>query len=275
MNKYKSSAELKNEAKMQLRGNLGTVIGAFLMYMACMLSIKYISSSIALTSLTRIVMYTILGTAVSLIGGIFILGENMITLKIACGQQAFPTEIFSGFKDVQRAAGVYFVPALLVNLVTVPVILVSNAVDNFIQGNDLMREMTSVTDVQAMMEFMAKTDMDVMMETYEQLMPIYTLFFGVLILFCVVYLITQIAFSQVLFLMLDYPDKSAGEIVKLGFKVMKGNWGRYFYIMCSFVLWDLLAFFTCYLSTLWVHPYKRMTYTNFYLDLLKNYETTL
>ena len=63
-------------------------------------------------------------------------------------------------------------------------------------------------------------------------------------------------------------NELVGQIIKYNFKIMKGSYGRYLYMMLSFIPWYLCSFLTCGLSYIWTHPYIYSTYTNFYLDLV-------
>ena len=78
----------------------------------------------------------------------------------------------------------------------------------------------------------------------------------------------RLKYSQVYYLLLDFPEYSARELLKMSWKLMKGNTGRLLYIQVSFLpifLAGLLSFGT---GLLFVLPYQNMTYTLFYLDLI-------
>ena len=76
-------------------------------------------------------------------------------------------------------------------------------------------------------------------------------------------------FSQVYFLLLDVPDYSAIDLLKMSWKLMKGNAGRLLYIQVSFIPMTLAGLLSFGIGLLFVQPYQNMTYTLFYLDLIQ------
>ena len=78
----------------------------------------------------------------------------------------------------------------------------------------------------------------------------------------------SLRYSQVYYLLLDFPDYSAIELLKMSWKLMKGNVGRLLYIQVSFIPISLVALLSCGIGLLFVLPYKNMTYALFYLDLI-------
>ena len=75
--------------------------------------------------------------------------------------------------------------------------------------------------------------------------------------------------SQVFYLMLDFPEYTASQLLKMSIRLMKGSKGRLFYIQLSFLPLILLSFLSCGIALLWIYPYMQATYANFYLDLIK------
>ena len=81
----------------------------------------------------------------------------------------------------------------------------------------------------------------------------------------------SLRFSQVYYLLLDFPDYSAMDLLKMSWKLMKGNVGRLLYIQVSFLPLMLAGFMSFGIGLLLVHPYRNMTYTLFYLDLIQSH----
>ncbi len=77
-----------------------------------------------------------------------------------------------------------------------------------------------------------------------------------------------LVFSQCFYLMLDFPDYSAKQLLRGSAQVMKGHMGRLFYLWMSFIPLLLLAVLTCGIGMLWLNPYIQMTCTCFFLDLM-------
>ena len=80
----------------------------------------------------------------------------------------------------------------------------------------------------------------------------------------------SLKYSQVYYLLLDFPDYSATELLKMSWKLMKGNVGRLLYIQVSFLPLTLAGFLSFGIGLLFVQPYQHMTYTLFYLDLISD-----
>ena len=79
----------------------------------------------------------------------------------------------------------------------------------------------------------------------------------------------SLRFSQVYYLLLDFPDYSAMDLLKMSWKLMKGNVGRLLYIQVSFIPLTLAGLLSFGIGLLFVQPYQNMTYTLFYLDLMQ------
>lgn len=78
----------------------------------------------------------------------------------------------------------------------------------------------------------------------------------------------SLRYSQVYYLLLDFPDYSAKELLKMSWKLMKGNVGRLLYLQVSFIPMTLAGLISFGIGLLFVLPYQNMTYTLFYLDLI-------
>ena len=78
----------------------------------------------------------------------------------------------------------------------------------------------------------------------------------------------SLKYSQVYYLLLDFPDYSAKELLKMSWKLMKGNAGRLLYLQVSFLPMTLTGILSFGIGFLFVLPYQNMTYTLFYLDLI-------
>ena len=78
----------------------------------------------------------------------------------------------------------------------------------------------------------------------------------------------SLRYSQVYYLLLDFPDYSPKELLKMSWKLMKGNVGRLLYLQVSFIPITLAGLLSFGIGLLFVLPYQNMTYTLFYLDLV-------
>lgn len=81
-------------------------------------------------------------------------------------------------------------------------------------------------------------------------------------------IIKSIAYSQMFYLMKDYPEMTVGETLKESQKRMKGLKGKYFMMMVSFIGWGILAVLTFGIGLLWLLPYIEATRASFYQELV-------
>jgi uncharacterized membrane protein len=80
-------------------------------------------------------------------------------------------------------------------------------------------------------------------------------------------LICSIYFSQSLFILIESNDKGVLQSMRESVELMKGNKGRFFYIILSFTGMILLGYGSFGIGFLWIFPYIHCTLTEFYLDI--------
>lgn len=80
----------------------------------------------------------------------------------------------------------------------------------------------------------------------------------------------SLRYSQVYYLLLDFPHYSAKELLMMSWRLMKGNTGRLLYIQVSFLPLALAGLLSFGIGFLLIIPYQNMTYTLFYLDLIQS-----
>lgn len=236
MKQHKSSAQLKALAKEQLMGKYGIAVGSTLLYTL----ITYITTEISsifmlLPGIIGTILYYISVLAITTFTGIFAYGLNFIFLKIACGAPAKPSDLYSGFttntKEILKAQ---FLRALIAFIPCIPCYVFNEVVDVSQNPN---------------------------------LIGVYFLLLGVGMLG--EFLVTLI-YNQTFFIMLDFPDYDAKKALAFSRELMKGNKGRYIYLLVSFIPLYILGICTCCIGLLWVMPYVQTTLAHFYLDLIQN-----
>lgn len=80
----------------------------------------------------------------------------------------------------------------------------------------------------------------------------------------------QLGLSMVLYLYCDAPWKTARNLVRESWKLMKGEKLRLFSLFLSFLGLNLLSLLSFGIGMLFVQPYVYVTETLFYMDLTKN-----
>ena len=83
-------------------------------------------------------------------------------------------------------------------------------------------------------------------------------------LFVIPGIVKAFSYSQMFFVMADNPKIGVTKAMKISKIMTKGNKGELFVMALSFLGWDILSLFTLGILTLWIKPYKMMSYTNAY-----------
>lgn len=273
--KYSTSAELKARAKSQIIGNIGTVIGAFLVHMVLTIPFLFFIERIVTNSVSAIALYAGLLTLFNIFDSIFDMGDDLIGLKLACNQQVGVMDVFYGFRgQIGKVIGLKIIPILITTVVSLPFTIYSYRFQ--IMSAEILNEPIFTEYLQnpmILLDASRQSDIDMIYAATSKLLGYELFFFGLLSLQLVVSYAIRVYFGLVYFVALDYEDLSAREALKKSFGLMKGRWGRLIKLTLSFIPWRLLSYVSCYLSNLWVSPYIRTTFAEFYLDMVKNKNT--
>lgn len=233
MYRKKTSAQLKQVAR-------GIMIGKYRNAISILLASDLIISTLSLFTATGTGSY--LGIAIGFIisfilvlfGTILNVGQRSFYLNIACEQPFQFSDLFTGFKiHPDKTIITQVIIQLLTALPVVPAVIV--------------------------MAVAAYTSSNILVLTACLL----------LIAGCGFSWWITLKYSQVYYLLLDFPDYSAIELLKMSWKLMKGNSGRLLYLQVSFLPLHLASLLSLGIGTLFVLPYQNMTYTLFYLDLIQ------
>ena len=230
MNKYRSSAELKTLAKDKLNGKYFPAIVA----MVIITGLPYLITSLLPSGgYVWLVLSLIVSAIVSVIIGVFQIGLNFMFLNMACNQPFSSADIYYGFQNNADKS--------------VKIAIVQAAV--------------SIIPLLPYQIFMI-----LFLNTHNTTWYILTMLF--LAIGLVIYVPCSLAISQSYYLILDFPDYSAKQLLETSCKIMKGHMGRLFYIQASFIPLMILGALSFMIGMLWVMPYMQMTQTLFFLDLM-------
>jgi len=234
MNKTQSSAQLKSLAKGQLLGKYDTTVTATLIVGTIFLAITFIAQFTIDTSFIGFIFNILINVLIQLLFGLFQTGTASLYLNIACGHTYSVGDVFSGFKfHPDKAIQIKFFLVLIAEICLLP------------------------------------AQICFYIYHYSNSVPVFAISMAVLILGMITATVLMLSYSQVFYLLLDFPDYSAWSILKISKKIMRGHKGRLFYIQVSFLPWYLLTFFSCGIGLLWIVPYVKATNANFYLDLIQ------
>ena len=231
----KTSSQLKQIAR-------GIMIGKYRNAISILLASNLIISTLSLFTTTasnsypELVIGFIINFIIMLFGSILVVGQCSFYLNIACKQPHQFSDLFTGFKiHPDKTIITQIIIQLLTLLPMIPSIIV----------------MIAAVYADEMILFF--------------LIGCILLILGVGISWWI-----SLKYSQVYYLLLDFPDYSAKELLKMSWKLMKGNTGRLLYIQVSFLPITLAGLLSFGIGMLFVEPYQNMTYTLFYLDLIQS-----
>ena len=251
MNQYLSSVSLKSLARGQLLGNYGALDGIYLIQLLCTAPISLaISLLIGTNTLLNILLYTIAQFLFGLLTGYFLAGQFYISLKVACLQPFAVSDLFYFFReDTSKVLYIQVILSGISTLCSLPSLISGHYVNLSI------------------MELASKALSPYELPVDAPLFLFYTMLYVIGNVINIY--IRYILFSQVFYLMVDFPDYSAKQVLKMSIQLIQGSRARLFYLIVSFVPLLILSIFSCGIAQLWIQPYMQTTYANFYLDLIK------
>lgn len=255
MTQYKSSADLKDLAKEKLKGKFGIsmlvspvlhgVVSFVFLFPAFFL--LFFVYAVVLTMETMhdvtptesslwlfIGIYILMILVCSLLIGILNVGIAYFNLNLACGRPHRASDLFCGFRY-------HFKKALALSAIQITVTFA------LLLPYIFCGVMCAITS--------------------ETIWVIGMVLSMLLYLIILIYL--QLCWSQSYYLLSDFPQTSAIDLLKLSTRIMKGHKGRLFYIQLSFLPLDFLCSCSSGIGELWCLPYKNMTYTLFFLDMMQ------
>lgn len=233
MNRYKTSAELKNLAKEKLEGHYGPAIIAFLTIVCVEYFANMFTSMIPDTGILSIAFTFLLTGVISIFAGILNTGISLFFLNLACGQPFKTSDVFYGYTHQAEKS-------IKISLVNVLLSMICLSIPQLL-----------------CLLYMEK-----------QTMSYFYLAMVALIVGTIIYVQVSLMISQSYYLLLDFPNYSAKQVLQTSCKIMKGHKKRLFYIQLSFIPLMLLGFLTCGIGLLWIMPYMQMTSTYFFLDIM-------
>ena len=235
MHTKKTSAQLKQIAR-------GIMLGKYRKAISILLASDLIINTISVVSATSNESYAgiAIGLAISfilvLLGTILNVGQCSFYLNIACQQKYEFSNLFTGFKVHPDKI---IITQVLIQLLTALPILPAIGVIAYAAYTDNMTILFSVGSL--------------------------LLIVGAGLSWWI-----YLRYSQVYFLLLDFPEYSAKELMKMSWRLMKGHCGRLLYIQVSFLPLMLAGLVSLGIGFLLIRPYQYMTYTLFYLDLIQD-----
>lgn len=252
MIQYASRAELKEKARDQMAGRYGNAIllsicrGLIVfslsftisMIFTTIITVRTLMGGSAETSLAEYLLLTGCTTLISIFTGVFQTGITLFFLNSACNRPTAVANLFYGYKYLfKKSLGISAVMVLLNTACTLPYDICYFLLRS---GNGY----NTVTMAALCLVF-------------------------IIIGMCI-YIPLALGLSQSYYLLLDFPQYSITELMKLSFRIMKGHKWELFCLLLSFLPLGLLCLLSFGIGTLWLVPYLNMTQTLYFLDLMQS-----
>ncbi len=239
MTNSSSTSVLKSIAKERSLDKYGTLIAANVIIFAIQFALTSVATVSASGSLIIFIINQLISLIINILLGILVSGKAYLYMNLVYSQTISVSDIFFGFKQHPEKAVVIQALFVIVDfLVSVP-----SAFLLFVSGQNPSQNLDAIM--------------------------IFTLAAGIIIN---VYI--SLTYSQAFFILHDFPDRSAKEILSTSRRLMKGNRLRLLYLYVSYIPLYILGILTLFIPLLWVSVYRYATVTVFYQDLIAKVSTS-
>lgn len=229
---YKSTGDLKAQARVSMIGRMGTAVGSMILYMILILIISELTSFSLPENRAAALLFTILVNFVTaVIAGIIQLGLKSIYLDMQFGNTSGIFSLFRYYRENQNSAVVvsaFF--ALLDTVCSLPVLAVL-----------IFEKTASVITLPLVLAILVRSAGQFLVRTL---------------------------FFPVHYLLMDYPDMQPAAMIRTGQKLMHGRRMDYVRLSLSFIPMHLLGLMSMGIGTFWVLAYQNCAYAAFYKDLI-------
>lgn len=233
MNFYKSTTQLKTEARGLLLGKYGIYIATLAVMELILLALtSVISFILPADPIWANVLDLAFTFIIDLIGAVFSLGLIHFTLNICRNQPYKVGDILYGFSShPDKAIITRFLFGIAELVCLLPTVLFG--VLYYITEKSVLMLVTSIF----------------------------------LVIGMVIMVIIHMSYDFIYYIMLDYPTATLKECFEYCGKVMKGHRIRFFYLRASFMPLYLLSLLSLGIGFLFVLPYENVAVAKFYLDV--------
>lgn len=249
MTTHQLSATLKDTARGKLTGKYGnsvmfTIIHSLIIFLVSFvitMPVSFIAVFVSmLTGASAIGPgYTIAIYLLTMLASVFLgvmsTGVALFFLNLACGKTASVSDLFYGFRYLFKKS------------------LVLSAVNVLVSNIPLIPYNICYYNYEA---------------TFSPEWGTWTLI--TYVIGTVIYIPISMALSQCFYLLLDFPNYSAKQLLSLSIRLMKGHKWEYFYIQMSFFSLLTLSLLSLGIGNLWLTPYINLTCALYFLHLMKS-----
>lgn len=230
-----SNAELKAIAKEKSLDRYGSLILANILIFIIQLIISGITSVATSGNIFIFVLNLFINLIVNILLGVLVSGKAYLYMNLVYSQTISASDIFFGLKQhPEKAVTIQAVFVLVDFIVSLP-------------GSILL--------------FLTRRDPS--SGNY--------LFLAIAVLFSIIVdIYVSLVYSQSFFLLHDFPDRSAKELLATSRKLMQGNKKKLFMLHVSFIPLYLFGIITLFIPLLWISVHRYATTAVFYQNLISN-----
>ncbi len=235
----KSSAELKFEARQQLKGRWSGPVVASLVFFIVTFAVAIVLSFIPFIGIFSIVLTAPLS-----------LGIITFYIKFTNYENVDVPQIFSGFNRWTDSVVLTFLVGLFTFLWILPFFIVYIICLFLFINNSNPYNIIYVSNIRNISNIILGL-----------------VAFIALIISAVISTIKALSYSMALYVLAENPTMKPLDAIKWSKKLTCGHKGRIFYIQLSFIGWSILCIFTLGIGYLWLYPYMSVTMVNLYNEL--------
>lgn len=239
-----TSKELKRLARQTLINRYGTPVGAYIMIQVILNALILPFILFFQESLLSKIVYLLASFIISIINGLFICGLIKLLLAMIRKQPYQINDIFYCFK---------------------------NHPDRYII-------VTFIISIPSFIFQIPSSFLDTSSESLENLFVNWGISAGFNLLQVIALTIISLFFGLSGILLIEHQEMTPSEVLKESLRLLKGNKGRMFSLMFSFLGMFILGILSISIGFLWVLPYYYTTLCFFYLNLtnqLPSYDVTI
>ncbi len=236
MNIYKNVSLLKADARESLLGNLGVSVPSVLLYMISVISLACMISTFQTTNpFFSLALTSLSFLVINIVSGLLEIGLDMEFLRFQYGKKARVGDLFTAFRFNSNTCVETQSVLGLMNLACMMPALIYSC---FFTESSTAR---------------------------------YIITFGILLglgLCCVFFL--HLVFALVPYLLLDFPQLTWKQVLRVGVKMMQGHKARLFRLYLSFIPLISLGMLSLGFANMWIDSYIHAAAAAFYKDRIAN-----
>ena len=230
-----STTQLKAIAKERALDRYGTLIFANILIFVIQILISGITTVASSGNIIIFVINQIISLIVSILLGILASGKAYLYMNLVYSQTISASDIFFGLKQHPEKAVVIQSVFVIANfIVTLPSSLILFFAN---QSSSMNLYLTNII---------------------------------VLTIGIIINIYIYLVYSQAFFLLHDFPDRSAKDLLSTSRKLMQGKKGKLLLLQLSFVPLYLFGIITLFIPLLWISVYRYASVAVFYQNLISD-----